>query len=182
VAITADGQAFSWGDNRWGQLGLGNKETRWLPAEVGHAPGGAGGALFSGCARSVCCGDYHTCIVAAESLLDGGAAPAARNLLTFGRGGNGQLGHGEFSDELLPRSVAAIQSVSGVAAGGGLHCSHTLVMLDSGRLFGFGSCAAGQLGIDMGAALAQLAESAPAAIRISAAPGGTYCFSVLGIA
>ena len=173
VALTADGTAYSWGDNRWGQLGLGDKEDRAVPAEIGHPASIEGGQLFSGCARSACCGDYHTVIVAGEQLV-GDAAPPVLSVLTFGRGDNGQLGHGDWEDQLLPRAVKALADmrVDAVAAGGGLRCSHTLVAIDNGRLFGFGSCAAGQLGIPLEprSSLLWWREQSPDAIRLAASP------------
>jgi alpha-tubulin suppressor-like RCC1 family protein len=200
LALTADGEAFSWGDNRWGQLGLGDRRERAVPTVIGHAPGTTGGQLFSGCARFASCGDYHTVMVAAQLQPAGGdgqsadaaaataaeAPPVVPSVLTFGRGNNGQLGHGDWEDQLLPRVVGALAEmrVDAVAAGGGLRSSHTLVASDSGRLFGFGSCAAGQLGIPLEPSSTLLCwrQQSPDAVRLAASPpsGGSGAAGVGG--
>ncbi len=172
VALTADGNVYAWGDNRWGQLGVGDTDDRWSPTRVSHRPGDEkAGDLFDGCARSVCCGDYHTCVVSGEQNVE------MPSLLTFGRGQHGQLGHGDFRNQQLPTVVKALVSlrVSSVAAGGGLGHSHTMVLVDSGRrLFGFGSSGAGQLGVDAkSAAVTTIAKDFPEAVRIVAAAGAT---------
>jgi hypothetical protein len=159
------------------------------------------GQLFSGCARFASCGDYHTVMVAAQlqpadgdgqSADDAAAAAAAEappvvpSVLTFGRGNNGQLGHGDWEDQLLPRVVGALAEmrVDAVAAGGGLRSSHTLVASDSGRLFGFGSCAAGQLGIPLEPSSTLLCwrQQSPDAVRLAASPpsGGSGAAGVGG--
>jgi trimeric autotransporter adhesin len=36
IGIKRDGSLWAWGNNYLGQLGLGDKDTRWLPTRVGH--------------------------------------------------------------------------------------------------------------------------------------------------
>ena len=52
VGLTKKGEVFSWGDNGYGQLGHGDKESRRVPTKV---------AAFNGLViTNISCGKYHT--------------------------------------------------------------------------------------------------------------------------
>jgi alpha-tubulin suppressor-like RCC1 family protein len=63
---------------------------------------------------------------------------------TFGVGDCGQLGHGDGVNYAKPKLVESVtlMNVSSVACGS----NHTLVVTDSGYVYGFGSNSCGQLG------------------------------------
>lgn len=80
-------------------------------------------------------GDSHTVITTAEG-----------SVYSFGAGSCGQLGHGDGMDYSKPKLVSALNglSVSSISCGG----DHTLVVTESGLLYGFGSNSHGQLACD----------------------------------
>jgi alpha-tubulin suppressor-like RCC1 family protein len=53
VVVTFDGRVVTWGDNRYGQLGLGTGDASWVPAEV---PGLDG-------VVAVAAGEFHTLVL-----------------------------------------------------------------------------------------------------------------------
>ncbi len=75
VAVSTSGAVYAWGKNDHGQLGLGDRTDRNLPAQVR--------SLRSQDVRRVTCGQDHTVCLTG----DGG-------VFSFGAGGYGQLGHG----------------------------------------------------------------------------------------
>jgi len=89
----------------------------------------------------VACGCYATA-----------AWPGTGQLFTWGVGSSGQLGHGSFNDEPLPRRVEALEGVRIVqAAYGGIHSGveHSGFLIarsTSGKVYSFGSTKFGRLG------------------------------------
>ncbi|XP_072534620.1 probable E3 ubiquitin-protein ligase HERC3 [Salminus brasiliensis] len=125
-ALSLSGTVFGWGRNSAGQLGLGDREDRHVPA----------------CVRSlnqkktvfISCGEDHT-----AALTKGGL------VFTFGSGCYGQLGHNSFRDELRPRLLSGLwgSEVSQIACGR----HHTLALVrSSNTVFSFGCGEQGQLG------------------------------------
>lgn len=91
VAADSEGRLYAWGWNKFGQLGLGDTEDRCLPTPVAAlAAAGERVALLA-------CGWRHTLAVA-----DSGA------VYSWGRGVNGQLGHGVEQDLYQPTLLAAL--------------------------------------------------------------------------
>eukprot|EP01052_Picozoa_sp_SAG31_P007856 SAG31_NODE_382_length_16456_cov_5.532983_8_plen_587_part_00 len=193
VLTDSNGAVWACGDNRYGQLGVGDKNDRGLlsavslvyvhssaePAQQPEAEDAAKMTATLPHIRSAHCGDYHTVLVATSG-----------DVFTCGQGRCGQLGHAmsdarlnaseggpaALVDELQPRRVAGLPGkVVAAAAGGGLRCAHTLVIVElaaadpdhdvlepmaepleehvsrsqpyhSQRLFGFGTGTSGQLG------------------------------------
>ena len=80
------GAVYGWGKNSFGQLGLGDTEDRFYPTQLK--------SLRSQRVAYLSCGMDHT----AALTRDGG-------VFTFGAGMYGQLGHGSFSNEMVPRMV-----------------------------------------------------------------------------
>jgi RCC1 and BTB domain-containing protein len=68
----------------------------------------------------------------------------AGELFTFGKGYDGQLGHGGHEDELVPRLVEALVGKKVIGAAIGAH--HTAVWTDACELFTFGRGECGPLG------------------------------------
>ena len=126
LAITADGAVWSWGDGADGKLGHGDQQDQLLPRKV---------ELFAGrCVVAVSAGFSHSLAITADGAV-----------WSWGDGGFGQLGHGEWQPhQLLPRKVEALagQRVVAVSAGGG----HSLALTADGAVcsWGYGFC--GQLG------------------------------------
>ncbi|KAG8012939.1 E3 ISG15--protein ligase HERC5 [Nibea albiflora] len=124
-AVSFSGSVFAWGGNDCGQLGLGDRTDRHTPTSV----------LCLNMKKSVhiACGEKHTAVLTKDGAV-----------FTFGSGQHGQLGHNSFRDELRPRLVAELwgAKVSKIACGR----HHTLVLMDSKRLYSFGCDEHGKLG------------------------------------
>ena len=65
-------------------------------------------------------------------------------VLSFGKGEDGQLGHGEEVNQLVPRVIEALSGtrVVAIAAGGG----HSMVLTGEGTVLSFGDGVSGRLG------------------------------------
>eukprot|EP01127_Copromyxa_protea_P008935 TRINITY_DN2063_c0_g1_i1.p1 TRINITY_DN2063_c0_g1~~TRINITY_DN2063_c0_g1_i1.p1 ORF type:complete len:1300 (-),score=373.35 TRINITY_DN2063_c0_g1_i1:225-4124(-) len=91
VYATADGKVWVVGQGEGGQLGHGDRTNSKDPKQVL--------ALKSVCVRQICGSTGHTCALTSKGVL-----------YTFGKGNYGQLGHGLFEDEVLPRIVPLTNS------------------------------------------------------------------------
>jgi len=130
VALVAQGESrrlFAFGQGEDGQLGLGDAEPRLLPAEVLQ--------LSDERPESVVCGAEHTVAFSTDRA----------RMWSWGWGDFGRLGHGDYVDVFLPKSVAAFEGVrvKQVACGD----SHSAAVLADGRLQTWGRNQNGQLGL-----------------------------------
>jgi alpha-tubulin suppressor-like RCC1 family protein len=165
AAITDAGELFTWGGGGSGRLGHGDEEDRLVPTQVQGAPRGkhvlavsggysdmaavaAGGELYVW-------GSAEACGVGADirtprevSGLTVAAASAgfnhtailttAGNVYTFGRGVEGQLGHGDKNLRAVPTFVrGALQARVAMAVSAGF--LSTAVLMQSGQLYTFGN-------------------------------------------
>lgn len=127
LAIGQDGSLWSWGSNRSGQLGLGDKTTRKTPTQVGGLSN----------VSLIAAGQAHSLV----ALANGALFAAGRNF-------NGQLGLGDTID----RSVLTQVSTLGGAVSLDCGFQHSSVVDDQGLLYTFGANWEGQLGIGSSAA------------------------------
>ncbi|XP_021567716.1 E3 ISG15--protein ligase HERC5 [Carlito syrichta] len=126
MALSMSGNIYSWGNNEFGQLGLGHTENKDSPSLIEK--------LDNQEVEFLACGGSHTALLTQDGLV-----------FTFGAGKYGQLGHNSTQNELIPRLVAEFvgNRVSQIACGR----SHTLAYVsDLGKVFSFGSGKEGQLG------------------------------------
>jgi alpha-tubulin suppressor-like RCC1 family protein len=121
--LTTNGQAYCWGDNEYGQLGTGSKDSSPVPAPV------AGGHTFA----SVHAGTLFSC-----GIENTGA------LFCWGVNSLGQLGDGSFINRSLPVPVGNKLKFTSVSTGDGHACG----VATNGRSYCWGDNASGQLGID----------------------------------
>ena len=145
VALTADGRLYTWGYNRYGQLGrstnAGTDLPNWKPQQVNLT------SLETRTVKDVAVGSYHVLLLAHDQTV-----------FTFGLNRNGQLGSqrnaGQWYANWAPRQIkpeafrnqaGQIPAVIGLAAG----ALHSLVMTEDGNVWAFGSNAWGQLGSPM---------------------------------
>ncbi|XP_048738015.2 probable E3 ubiquitin-protein ligase HERC1 isoform X3 [Ostrea edulis] len=125
LALTSNGEVYSWGDGDYGKLGHGTHSTQKCPKLVK-------GPLFGKVVKCVSAGYRHSAAVTEDG-----------ELYTWGDGEFGRLGHDYASSKNFPTKVQAIESVGLVACGG----SHTLaVSLDGKTIWSFGGGENGKLG------------------------------------
>jgi alpha-tubulin suppressor-like RCC1 family protein len=123
-AIVTDGSMWCWGDNRFGQLGLGDTQGRLSPTRIDAlgttvAKGGNGAG--------------HTCALTADGAV-----------LCWGRNINGQLGTGTLSPSQVPIALDAGQPPFDRIYLGG---RHTCARSNDGVLWCWGANERGQLGV-----------------------------------
>ncbi|KAL7877117.1 hypothetical protein SRHO_G00037600 [Serrasalmus rhombeus] len=125
-ALSLSGAVFGWGRNSAGQLGLGDKEERYVPVCVK--------SLNQKKTVFISCGEDHTAVLTKGGLL-----------FTFGSGCYGQLGHNSLRDEHRPRLLGGLwgSKVSQIACGR----HHTLALIGSSKtIYSFGRGEQGELG------------------------------------
>jgi alpha-tubulin suppressor-like RCC1 family protein len=126
LCLEDNGSLWGFGGNKFGQLGCGNLDEKkikpfvipfWKDKKIKH----------------IACGSWHSCVI----LEDG-------SVWTFGRGEDGQLGLGDLN---VRESPTVLDTLHGqVAISSALGSWHSLVLLENGDLFSFGSQNYGQLG------------------------------------
>lgn len=89
MALDSEGGVWAWGWNKFGQLGIGSTEDQASPVAVSSLAGSP--------IAQLACGWRHTVAVG-----------RAGQVFSWGRGVNGQLGHGLERDEARPRTLAAL--------------------------------------------------------------------------
>uniref|UniRef100_H3AIW9 B30.2/SPRY domain-containing protein n=1 Tax=Latimeria chalumnae TaxID=7897 RepID=H3AIW9_LATCH len=123
LAVTAEGEVFTWGDGDYGKLGHGNNHTQKYPRMV-QAP------LFRKVVVCVSAGYRHSAAVTAEGEL-------------YTWGDSGCLGHNDGENRSVPALVRDISGVGQVACGS----SYTIAVSQDGRtVWSFGGGDNGKLG------------------------------------
>ncbi|CAH0489393.1 unnamed protein product [Peronospora farinosa] len=129
VAITSDGEVYSFGNNDYGQLGQGHVRSTKVPNRVKTSLGGSDEKIVA-----VSCGYYHTVSISEKGKL-----------ITWGRNDYGQLGIGSKDHKSSAQYVPLPLSSKVKSASCG--CYHTLILLSNGRVMIFGRNNKCQLGI-----------------------------------
>ena len=126
VAVTEEGRVVTWGWGREGQLGNGTTYDQALPTPVK--------ALAGYRIASVSCGYYHTAAVTADGAV-----------MCWGKGSSGQLGLGDATSSIIPRTITSLHDhkIRDVSCG----MAHTLALSEEGVVFAWGSGSDGQLGV-----------------------------------
>lgn len=130
-AIDGDGKLLCWGDNQWGQLGIGSTESRVTPTVINLAG-----------ASDISTGEEHTCAIA-NSALD----PASKSVWCWGLNSIGQLGVQDSNQEreLQPKEVVLPGTPLEVSSGGAHTCAR-VVTATGAEAWCWGSDQYGQLG------------------------------------
>jgi alpha-tubulin suppressor-like RCC1 family protein len=119
--LMENGDLYAFGNNIWGQLGLGEEELYSIPRKLdGFGP-----------VRAVSAGDMHSLFLLKEGIV-------------FSSGFNyfGQLGLGGRENRLIPEQIPGLEEVKALSAGE----THSLTLSESGEIFSFGLRTDGQLG------------------------------------
>jgi alpha-tubulin suppressor-like RCC1 family protein len=135
LALLNDGTVVAWGVNNWGQLGNNSMTESNVPV------------LVSGLRRvkAIAAGFAH-----GLALL---SKPS--QIMAWGRNDHGELGHGTTSGPQMCSGIACSTTpvfvdeetnVKAIAAGGGSDGDHSLALLDSGGVVGWGLNGFGELG------------------------------------
>ena len=139
VVLTADWRVYSWGYNRYGQLGrsdnVGTDAPNWQPQEVVSA-------LWAGREMvDVAVGSYHVLVLASDGTV-----------FSFGLNRHGQLGRatnaGLWAYNWQPAQIPPSAFGGSLVAVGNLSAGavHSLVLSHDGHAWAFGSNGWGQLG------------------------------------
>ena len=122
IALKRDGTVWTWGDNRFGQLGDGSTTDRIVPAQVS----GVSNVI------AVSAGADHTVVLERDGTM-----------LAWGRNASGQLGNGfKFPYVFLPIPIPGVSGIAAISAG----MRHTLALKADGTVLAWGFNGDGELG------------------------------------
>ncbi|CAB3257193.1 unnamed protein product [Arctia plantaginis] len=127
LALSVDGDVYSWGEGEDGKLGHGNRVSYDRPKLI---------TALSGLEIvAIACGGAHSACLTARGRI-----------YTWGKGRYGRLGHGDSEDQLVPKLVDALSSyrVIDVACGSG--DAQTLCITDDDNVWSWGDGDYGKLG------------------------------------
>ncbi|XP_062251671.1 LOW QUALITY PROTEIN: E3 ubiquitin-protein ligase HERC2 [Platichthys flesus] len=131
LALSANGEVFSWGCGDGGRLGHGDTTYLEEPAVIIAFNGKQTGKHVV----HIACGSTYSAAVTADG-----------ELYTWGRGNYGRLGHGSSEDQTTPMLVTALKGlkVMDVACGSG--DAQTLAVTENGQVWSWGDGDYGKLG------------------------------------
>lgn len=127
LALSINGEVFSWGQNKFGQTGSNLTTNQCYPRKVNNA-------LTGKFAVSICCSHSSSFAVMNTGEVYG-----------WGYNGNGQLGIGSTANQLSPIRISNFNGIKVVKLACGY--SHVLALTDEGTMYSWGSNSHGQLGI-----------------------------------
>ncbi|XP_049935460.1 uncharacterized protein LOC116260292 isoform X3 [Nymphaea colorata] len=125
AALSVDGQVFTWGRGKYGQLGHDSLQSELKPLPVK--------ALSDQMIVQVVCGGNHTMAINEEGIL-----------FSWGQGHWGQTGHGVVDDIPLPREVHSLCGSRIIQASAGSR--HSIAVTEDWKLYGWGDGEQNQLG------------------------------------
>ena len=148
AAIKADGSLWGWGDNSYGQLGIGGTLLNAMPKMV-----------LSG-VREVAAGTKHSVAVDVNGTV-----------FAWGSNATGALGSGDNTDQALPKAALSGKTIRSVAAGNGF----SLALDQDGGVFAWGENSYGQLGYGLAAEQSTTPQPVvmPAGTHVSAISAGS---------
>ncbi|XP_065681888.1 uncharacterized protein LOC100207375 isoform X1 [Hydra vulgaris] len=125
AVISTERGIFTWGDNSFGQLGVGDNEPRNQPTEIE--------SLRGKCVISVACGNYFTAFLTDNGLV-----------LTCGQGEFGCLGHGDWLSINTPKLVDELMTldITSLVAGS----NHVAITTSDGKVYTWGCGLDGRTG------------------------------------
>ncbi|GLH06927.1 Probable E3 ubiquitin-protein ligase HERC2 [Gryllus bimaculatus] len=127
LALSAEGEVYSWGEGDDGKLGHGNRSSCERPRVIE--------ALRGKEVIDIACGGAHSA-----------AITHGRELYTWGKGRYGRLGHGDSEDQLRPKLVEALLGYQVVDVACGSGDAQTLCITDDDNVWSWGDGDYGKLG------------------------------------
>ncbi|XP_054270101.1 E3 ubiquitin-protein ligase HERC2 isoform X2 [Macrosteles quadrilineatus] len=127
MALTFDGEVYSWGEGDDGKLGHGNKSMCDRPTLVE--------ALRGKEIVNIACGGSHSAAITVHG-----------ELYTWGKGRYGRLGHGDTEDKYVPKLVEALLGYNVVDVACGSGDAQTLAITDDDSVWSWGDGDYGKLG------------------------------------
>ncbi|BDR54905.1 hypothetical protein KIMH_10160 [Bombiscardovia apis] len=158
VALGSDGNAYAWGNNDSGRLGIGSIADRTLPVQV--QPGALPvGEHFT----SISAGYAHTAALASDG-----------NAYTWGNNDSGRLGDGSTTDrwtpvKVQPGALPAGAHYTSISAG----YAHTAALASDNNAYGWGNNENGRLGDG-----SILDRTLPVRVQPGALPAGEHYTSI----
>ncbi|XP_058465564.1 probable E3 ubiquitin-protein ligase HERC2 [Malaya genurostris] len=127
LALSSDGEVFSWGEGEDGKLGHGNRDSYDRPKLI-EALSGIG-------VVDIACGSAHSACITSQG-----------HVLTWGKGRYGRLGHGDSEDQLQPKLVEALLGYRAIDIACGSGDAQTLCITDDDNVYSWGDGDYGKLG------------------------------------
>ncbi|KAJ9582054.1 hypothetical protein L9F63_003637, partial [Diploptera punctata] len=130
LALSAEGEVYSWGEGDDGKLGHGNKRPQEALGRPRVIEALRGKEIID-----IACGGAHSAAITCN-----------REVYTWGKGRYGRLGHGDSEDQLKPKLVEALLGyrVMDIACGSG--DAQTLCITDDDNVWSWGDGDYGKLG------------------------------------
>ncbi|KAB5583793.1 hypothetical protein PHYPO_G00099730 [Pangasianodon hypophthalmus] len=127
LALSANGEVFSWGCGDGGRLGHGDTTYLEEPTMI---------AAFSGKhVVHIACGSTYSAAITTDGAL-----------YTWGRGNYGRLGHGSSEDQTTPMLVTALKGLKVIDVACGSGDAQTLAVTENGQVWSWGDGDYGKLG------------------------------------
>ncbi|XP_045543165.1 E3 ubiquitin-protein ligase HERC2 isoform X2 [Salmo salar] len=131
LALSANGEVFSWGCGDGGRLGHGDTTYLEEPAVITAFTGKQTGKNVV----QVACGSTYSAAITADG-----------ELYTWGRGNYGRLGHGSSEDQHVPMLVTALKGLKVLDVACGSGDAQTLAVTENGQVWSWGDGDYGKLG------------------------------------
>ncbi|XP_072935158.1 probable E3 ubiquitin-protein ligase HERC2 [Epargyreus clarus] len=127
LALSSEGDVYSWGEGEDGKLGHGNRLSCDRPKLIS--------ALSGLEVVVIACGGAHSACLTARGRI-----------YTWGKGRYGRLGHGDSEDQLVPKLVEALSMYRVVDVACGSGDAQTLCITDDDNVWSWGDGDYGKLG------------------------------------
>jgi len=121
IALKSDGTVWTWGSDRYGQLGDGTTTDRSIPVQGNNLSG----------ITTVASGLFHNLALKSDGTI-----------ITWGSNWQGQLGDGTILDRTTPVQINGLSNITNIA--GGYH--HSLALKLDGTVWAWGDNESGELG------------------------------------
>jgi len=128
LAVTENGEVYSWGFNNYGQIGCGSTASQGSPRKISFP------VKENRMIDVSCCQNSSFALSCVGSLF------------SWGYNGNGQLGLNKDTHQRIPCLISLLSNITIKKISGG-H-SHVFALSDEGELYGWGSNCHGQLGVE----------------------------------